>query len=274
MFVRRWIAKIKGFSRRHPVTAILIVVLILACGYSATRVWATFETVQPPGRFLTDVEAITALTFDPTKGETGTISYTLTEPAIVRVRFIDRDDPELIHRVLIAYEEQEPGFHEIQWDGCDASGNYLKPMEMRVNIQAEHTATKITQEAAHMFGLVGHPYGHLHRLHDPEKCGSYTLQFIEPAPESVLSGEVKLVLEVGDFRGFAIEGGVGIRGYVDKTLVLNQWLEPEEVQAKFPYLTWTLDTSAFPNGEHILRLSMCDHSDHPGMASLKAEFQN
>ena len=84
-----------------------------------------------------------------------------------------------------------------------------------------------------------------------------------------------MVIEVvGPFRGYAEEGGVGIRGYVDKTLVLNQWLEPEEVQTNFPYLTWTLDTSAFTNGEHTLRLSMCDHSDHPGMASLKAEFQN
>ena len=275
MFIRRWITKIKGFSRSHPVTAILIVVLIIACGYSATRVWASFQTVQPPGRFLTDVEAITAFTFDPTKGETGTISYTLTEPANVRVRLIDKADPELIHRVLISYEEQEPGVYDIEWDGCDASGNYVDPFEVRISIQAEHTATKLTRHAIEVFSLVGHPYGHLHRTHDPEKCGFYSLQFTEPEQGSVLTGEVKLVLEVtGDFRGFAIEGGVGIRGYVDKTLVLNQWLEPEEVRAKFPYLTWTLDTSAFPNGEHILRLSMCDHSDHPGMASLKAEFQN
>lgn len=54
----------------------------------------------------------------------------------------------------------------------------------------------------------------------------------------------------------------------------SQWLEPEEVRAGFPLLTWTLDTVAFPNGEHILRLSMCDHKDHPGLASLKVEFQN
>jgi hypothetical protein len=46
------------------------------------------------------------------------------------------------------------------------------------------------------------------------------------------------------------------------------------VKANFPYLTWTLDTSAFSNSEHMLYLSMCDHSDHPGLASLKAEFQN
>jgi hypothetical protein len=79
---------------------------------------------------------------------------------------------------------------------------------------------------------------------------------------------------VGPFRGYAEEGGVGIRGYVDKILVLDQWLEPDDVKARFPYLTWTLDTSAFPNGEHLLRLSMCDHNDHPGVASLKAKFQN
>ena len=274
MFMRHWFAKIKGFSRRHPLTAVLIVVLIIAVGYSATRVWASFQTVQGPGRFLTEVEAITAFTFDPTKGETGTISYTLTEPAKVRIRLIDRSDPELIYRVLISYEKQEPGVHEIEWDGRDASGNYVDPFEIHVNIGAELTATNLTGQAIEILSLVGHPYGHLHRLHEAEKCGFFTLQFIEPAPASVLSGEVKLVLEVlGTFRGFAEEGGIGVRGYVDKTLVLNQWLEPEDVQAKFPYLTWTLDTSAFPNGEHILRLSMCDHSDHPGMASLKAEFQ-
>ena len=275
MFIRRWITKIKGFSRSHPVTAVLIVVLIIACGYSATRVWASFQTVQPPGRFFTDAEAISAFTFDPTKGETGTISYTLTEPAKVRVRLIDREDPELIHRVLISYEKHEPGVHEIEWDGKDASGNDVDPMGGLVIIQAELTSTKLTRQAIEMASLVGHPYGHLHRTHDSEKCGFYTLQFSEPAPGSVLTGEVKLVLELlGDFRGYAEEGGIGVRGYVDKTLVLNQWLEPEEVIANFPYLTWTLDTSAFPDGEHILRLSMCDHSDHPGMASLKAEFQN
>lgn len=276
MFTRHWTAKIKNFSRRHPVTAVLIVVLLLAVGFSATRVWASYETARGgPGHYLTDAEAITAFTFDPTKGEMGTISYTLTEPANVRVRLVDREDPELVHRVLISYEKQEAGVHEIQWDGKDDSGNYLDPMGIRVNIQAELTGNKLTRKAIQMFSLVGRPYGHLHRLHDPEKCGFFTMRFSEPAPGSVLTGEVKLVIEVvGSFRGYAEDGGVGIRGFVDKTMVLDQWLEQGEVKAEFPYLTWTLDTSAFPNGEHILRLSMCDHNDHPGVASLKAEFQN
>ena len=275
MFIRHWVAKIKGFSRSHPLTAVLIVVLIIAVGFGATRVWATYETFRGSGRYISDMEAITAFNFDPTKEEKGTIAYTLEEPAKVRIRIIDRDDPELVHRVLISYEEQEPGEYVVEWDGKDATGNYLNPYEVQVNLQAELLATKITRQAVEMFSLVGRPYGHLHRLHEPDKCGFFTLQFTNSELGSVLTGEAQLVIEiVGPFRGYAEEGGVGIRGYVDKTLVLDQWLEPQEVRDRFPYLTWTLDTSAFPNGEHFLRLSMCDHQDHPGVASLKAEFQN
>ena len=275
MFIRRWVTKIKGFSRSHPVTAILIVAIILAVGFGATRVWASFETLRGSGRYISEMEAITTFNFDATKGEKGIIAYTLDEPANVRIRLVDRNDPEMVHRVLISYATQEPGEHEVEWDGKDESGNYLNPTQVRVHIQAELLASKITRQAVEIFSLVGRPYGHLHRLHEPEKCGFFTLDVNEPEPGSVLTGEVKLVLEVvGPFRGYAEDGGVGIRGYVDKTLVLDQWLEPQEVRDKFPYLTWTLDTSAFLNGEHILRLSMCDHSDHPGMASLKAEFQN
>ncbi|MFC2122739.1 FlgD immunoglobulin-like domain containing protein [Bacteroidota bacterium] len=275
MIYKRLIEKITGFLRSRPLTAALIAVLILAIAFSATRVWASYEMARGPGRYITDTEAVTAFNFNPFIGEKGTISYTLAEEAKVRVRLVDRDDPELVHRVLISYEQQEPGVHNVEWDGKDASGNYLDPTKVRVHIQGELTSTKITRKAIQIFSMVGRPYGHLHRLHEPDKCGFYTIVFRQVEPGSVLTGKVQLIIEViGSFRGYAEEGGVGIRGYVDKTLVLDQWLEPEDVRAKFPFLTWTLDTSAFPNSEHTLRLSMCDHNDHPGVASLKAIFQN
>lgn len=266
---------VKTVPRKYPLTFALIIVLILAIAFSGLRVWASLEASRAGGRHITNQEAISTFHFDPTKGEKGVISYDLTAPAKVRVRIVNREDPELIYKTLISYQEQVPGTHKLEWDGRDDAGNFVDLNTVGVQIQAELLSTKLTQKAVEMFSLVGSPYGHLHRLHDPNKCGFFTIHFTEPASESVLSGEVKLLIEVvGPFRGYAEEGGVGIRGYVDKTLVLDQWLEPEDVRAKFPYLTWTLDTSAFPDGEHILRLSMCDHKDHPGVASLKVKFDN
>lgn len=275
MLIRHSLGRGRSFVRRYPLTAGLIVVFILASAFTATRIWATTQIGRSGGSFITDTEAITAFTFDPTQGEMGMINYTLKEAAKVRVRLVDREDPELIYRTLISYEQQEPGVHQVAWDGRDDNGSLLDQNIVRVQIQAELLSTPLSRKAIQAFSLVGRPYGHLHRLHDPEKCGFFTLRFSEPAQGTVLTGQARLVIEVvGPFRGYAEEGGVGIRGYVDKTLVLDQWLEPEDVVAKFPYLTWTLDTSAFPSGPHMLRLSMCDHNDHPGVASLKVEFSN
>ena len=275
MSIRQSLDKLRTFTQKYPLTVALVAVLVLAIAFSTLRVWASWQAGQGGGRYITDTEAITAFVFDPTKGEKGIISYNLEEPAKVRVRIVDRDDPELIYSTLISYQEQEPGMHEIEWDGRDDTGNFMDLNAVGVHIQAELLSTKLTRKAIEMFSLVGQPYGHLHRLHDPEKCGFFTLHFAEPVSESVLSGEEELLIEVvGPFRGYAEEGGVGIRGFVDKTLVLDQWLEPEAVRAKFPFITWTLDTAAFPDGEHILRLSMCDHNDHPGVASLKVTFKN
>lgn len=52
---------------------------------------------------------------------TGTIQYTLPEPALVRIRIGLRDGGPLVN-TLVDWEEQQQGRHTLVWDKKDASG--------------------------------------------------------------------------------------------------------------------------------------------------------
>ncbi|MFQ6096868.1 MAG: FlgD immunoglobulin-like domain containing protein [Armatimonadota bacterium] len=60
--------------------------------------------------------------FNPDQQETCTISYTLSDAGLVRIR-IGADD--MLLRTLIDWEQRSSGSHEESWDGRDQSGNLV-----------------------------------------------------------------------------------------------------------------------------------------------------
>ncbi|UCG59481.1 MAG: hypothetical protein JSU70_08200 [Phycisphaerales bacterium] len=243
----------------------------------------------PPRPILENLSVISVYTFDASKGETGTISYDLLEPARTRIVITAKDDPDQLYRVLF-WGWQEAGRQVVEWDGTDQSGYPLDRMACAVGTKAIGKSVHLpgtrvikpltTEQLIH--GLQGPPD---HRRCDPGKCKPMDVRFVgiseksdagasvnkELSPGAVLSGVVTIEAEVAkDARGYGDKTGYGVRWMIDQQLVAAEYYEKES-NGKFVY---ALDTTAFRDGEHVLRVSCCDHYDHIGVIGSKVAFHN
>lgn len=242
-----------------------------------------------PQSIMKNMSVISVYTFDPAKGEKGKISYELLEPARTRIVITAKDDPDQLYRVLF-WDWQEAGKQVVEWDGTDQSGSALDRKECAVRTAC--IAKSVHQPGTRVIkpltteqlvqGLQGPPD---HSRCDPEVCKPMKVRLAgikqeksddsaasrKPAPGAALSGVVTLEVEVAkDARGYGNKTGYGVRWMVDQELVAAQYFEKES-DGKFSY---ALDTTAFRNGEHILRVSTCDHYDHIGVTSTRVVFDN
>lgn len=244
---------------------------------------------KPPRRIIKNLSVISAYTFDPSKGETGKISYELTEPVRMRIAITEKDDPDQLYRVLL-WDWQPAGRHVIEWDGTDQSGFPIdrKQCSIRTRCIAKsdyrpgtRVIKPLTTEQL-VQGLQGPP---MHTQCDAEKCKPMKVRLVglvekdakggmmskELSTGQVLSGVVTIEAEAAkDARGYADKTGYGVRWMVDQQLVAAQYYEKES-DGKFRY---PIDTTAFRNGEHVLRVSTCDHYDHTGLVGIKVVFDN
>jgi hypothetical protein len=243
-----------------------------------------------PQPIVKNLSVIRAYTFDPAKGEKGKISYELTEPARVRIVITEKDDPDQLYRTLL-WDWQEAGRQVVEWDGTDESG-YLIINRKNCSIRTISIAKSAHRPGTRVIkpltteqlvkGLQGPPN---HSRCDADKCKAMTVRFVgllekgakggatntESSPGPVLSGVVTIEAEAAkDGRGYADKTGYGVRWMVDEQLVAAHYYE-KECDGKFSY---PLDTSAFRNGEHVVRVSTCDHYDHTGVAGTKVVFDN
>ena len=244
---------------------------------------------RPPQAIMKNISVISVYTFDPGKGETGSISYDLLEPARTRIVITAKDDPDQLYRVLF-WDWQGAGKQQIEWDGTDQSGYPLDRMTCAVRTNAiaksvHQPGTKVVKPLTTeqlVQGLQGPPD---HSVCDPEKCKPMEVRFVSIGGKSdagtplnkklshgaVLSGVVAIEAEVAkDARGYGNMTGYGVRWMVDQQLVAAQYYEKES-DGKF---RWALDTTAFRDGEHVLRVSTCDHYDHIGLVGTKVIFAN
>ena len=80
--------------------------------------------------FSMALAALIAFTAWPTASMAGpataTIQYTIDEPGYVSLAVYERDSGRML-RTLLSGSEQEPGTHEVPWDGLDRLGNPVKP---------------------------------------------------------------------------------------------------------------------------------------------------
>jgi hypothetical protein len=244
---------------------------------------------EPPRPPLEHLSVIGVYTFDPAKGEKGKIAYELLEPARMRVTVTAKDDPDQLYRVLF-WDWQEAGEQVLLWDGMDQSGWPLDRKECAIRTRCIAKAVHrpgtrvikaLTTEQL-VQGLQGPPD---HSCCDPRFCRAMQVRFgavaeqgnkeratkRELSPDMVLTRVAVIEAVVSqDARGYGDRTGFGVRWMVDQQLIAAQYYE-KECGGKF---TYALDTTAFEDGEHILRVSTCDHYDHIGVAGMKVVFNN
>ncbi len=223
---------------------------------------------------LQEVDLTEAFTFRPEQGERASLRYRLAEPAQVQIRVKHSGTRELFLATLLNWERREAGEHVEIWDGCDYSGNRIDMSKATMTLFARppgHGHEIMPLDARTPEEIVHSEEEHKHETHHPWAEEVPTLQILEPQPQSELSGVVVIRSQVDeDQRGYGDIYGYGVRYYVDGVLAREEFYQPES-NGTFAY---RLDTTAFPDGAHLLRVGMCDHHQHASSASVPVVFSN
>lgn len=239
---------------------------------------------------LDNISLFNALTFNPQKGEKGTITFRVLKPSIVRVRVYDLYEPELVLNPLVDWEAYSPGEYSVTWDGRDSSGFLVSPTHCRISVEAQplrmftlypdtspFKTIKFLWEFLFPANLAySHPMSkgyHEHCLHDPALCGELSVKL---SPSGVIkkdgntSGKyiLRTRLLEGKPRGYSASAGNGCRWYVNNKLVHEEIAkDPNDFQYQW-------DTTGLPNGMYKLSVSVCDRNDHRATDSIIVEVKN
>ncbi len=223
---------------------------------------------------LQDVNLTEAFTFSPERGETALLHYRLTEPARVQIRVKDAETRELFLATILNWDLREPGEHTEIWDGHDYSGNIIDMSRATITLIArkpEHGSELMPLDSRSPEEIVHSEEEHEHGTHHAWAEEVPYLRILEPAPRAESRGLLLIRSEVDENRrGYGDLYGYGVRYYVDGVLAREEFYKPES-DGRFAY---RLDTSAFPDGEHLLQIGMCDHHQHATSASVPVVFRN
>lgn len=244
-------------------------------GYLASTAYAHVGRPHTHPQPMTDIKFKNAFNFDPTKGEKAHITYTLKDPAYVSVRVLRKGTRELFLNTIVSFEYREAGVHTETWNGKDYNGNTVKfketPFEYRMEAEI---ATNVKQHTEHEFKGVEYEEGdsqkevieksefkgrHIHGEHEKDYENIPLLHIYSPKANEVLKGIATINSAVDkDRRGYGNKYGYGVRYYVDKQLVHEEFYKSKS-GGNFKY---ELDTTAFDDGKHLLYIGLCDHNDH------------
>jgi hypothetical protein len=223
-----------------------------------------------------DVDIVPA-SFDPTRGENGTVRYRLTDAGMVRVYIRPRNRRFLAIVTLADWQPQEAGEQELKWDGRDTRGNILNPALYCAAVQSQPLRGSVAREhlpldkELHHEDMVahGHERSHAHTLHEADNCHQLKVSIESPPPMEKITGSCKIVTRVSEeARGYGREVGHSARYYIDYLLL------HEDKDVDGPVATWEWDTRGLPNGSHVLSVACCDHHDHMASDSIVVEIAN
>ena len=206
----------------------------------------------------------------------GQLSYTLLEPARVRIRVVAFGTRELFLRQVVDWEVRDAGPHTETWDCRDNSGHLISKEDVVVRLIGEPMSTYLPgtmplKDLSAEENIHGHKFGHIHNKHHEWACHESRLRVVSPVEEETIGGKVLIRSAVDEKRrGYGDTYGYGVRYYIDYVLVNEEFYKPES-GGVFAY---ELDTTAFPDGEHMLHLGMCDHNDHATSASVTIVIDN
>ena len=194
------------------------------------------------------------MTFDPSHGKSATISYSLNKPGCIRIRLVNREQPDLLIRTLQDWTNQEFGKHELKWDGRDASGNIVDNKRIFVLFESKDQGK-----------------GRQHHDHPQELCRD-PLLMIKTLPN--LCESVKGMLEiqasvVGEARNSQNEAEYEARYYIDYKL-----FKVEKFEKGMNNFIFKIDTNGLQNGEHLITVNVDDLHDHIGSAGLRVSVED
>lgn len=199
--------------------------------------------------WILDRSTSEVLTFNPSRGESATVSFRLTRPARVRVRLVRRDQPSLLVRTLVDWRSLELGQHKIQWDGRDASGNLTDNRKILVVFQGDRE----------------HDGGIDHFRHEPQNCHDLQVAI------SSSKGTRRVESRSGAIYGLKVQladrpEGAQRRYHLRAFLDWTPWIGPVMIENArwFPLP----EPRALGSGEHVIAVNVDDGNDHVGAATI------
>lgn len=221
-----------------------------------------------------DVNVTEAFLFKPQEGKPCKLTYRLVEPARVSIRIKKKETRELYLATIVGWAVRQKGRHEERWDGRDYSGNFVDMSEATLSVVAEKLAYRegsLSLEARGAEEIVHGEKEHIHGTHHSEAEEVPLLRIAVPKAGMELRGQVLIRSEVDrQKRGYGDQFGYGVRYYVDSVLANEESYKPES-NGRFAY---TLDTSAFEDGKHMLYVGICDHHQHATSAGVEVFIRN
>lgn len=225
---------------------------------------------------FTDFKMEKAFAFDPTKGEKGVLTYTIPEPARVSIKVIQAGTRELYRATILNWEYRDAGTHTETWDGKDYDGNNIDLSSVMIVMEGEPMSTyapgeysveRLSDEEI----IHGHPMGHAHNVYDESVNTTPELKVTSVKDGDILSGLVAIESYIeGDKKGYGEKVGYGVRYYLDSMLVQEEFYD-KKCDGKFSY---TMDTTAFLDGDYTLYVGMCDHHQHVTSRGYKIRIKN
>lgn len=225
---------------------------------------------------FTDFKMDRAFAFDAAKGEKGIITYTIPEDARISIKVIKAGTRELNLKSIVNWEAREAGEHTETWDGLDHDGKVIDLSKAIIVIEGEPMSTYSpgnysTEGMSNEEIVHGHQHGHSHNVYHQSKNVVPNLRVTSIRDGDVISGLVTIESEVeGEKRGYGDDVGYGVRYYLDNILVQEEFYEGRS-DGKFSY---TMDTTAYDDGEYTLYVGMCDHHEHVTSRGYRVRIAN
>jgi hypothetical protein len=182
------------------------------------------------------------------------IRYSLSAPALVRIRIVDRNAPGIILRTLIDWELRSGGAQSELWDGLDNHGEPASPGNVSVLIRAE-PPRDLPDDARRALSELRHPE-EKHFLHPADRCSDLQVRIESPVDEETVSGLITVRASL-----------VGNPGMPDAEYHVMVYLDGRDAwdgRVSEPRFSQEFDTRNVPDGEHLLAVSFNDLHDHAG----------
>jgi|GEM_PF-5799429 len=197
-------------------------------------------------------------------------SYRVTEPAYVILRIHSKTPPFPLIKQILPRVFKNIGTYKEIWDGRDESGHVVGYSTWQVSLKAEPVNFQPSAEELEGANAVPpHPLaiGASHHLHNPSKCGAFSLKIANLKDGDVLQGTHNLSVNASGFYGYTKDIGVSIQVFINSEKVggiEKSFQEVGELSFHIP-----IDVSKLPKGKHILRAVIYDYANHYGTASVE-----
>ncbi|MCL6430387.1 MAG: hypothetical protein K6V36_05930 [Anaerolineae bacterium] len=235
--------------------ALLLAALVLVCcratGDATSAVGTTPRSAAYPAVTGLDLRGLRSV---DSQAGSYPIRYSLSAPALVRVRIVDRNTPGIILRTLVDWGPRPAGEQCELWDGLDDHGEPASPTGVSVLVRAE-PPRDLPDDVRQALSQLRHPE-EKHFLHPTDLCSDLNVRIEEPADGATVSGVIRVAASLAGNAGIP-DGEYHVMVYLDGR---DAW----DGRVPSPSFSQEFDTRNVPDGEHLLAVTFNDLHDHAG----------